>query len=155
MANLQTTTVTTFNATTSISASTVLNESTSSIQQWAGYVGIQTPNVDPVNNYADILVNTNGYAWINGYVSIPANQSYNTAHDFWFALSLYGLKIATGVTWDGLMGVSTWTSGNNSYLRITNNYNAPWAFGNYHVNVTAFTGNSKNSITSSVLTRIN
>ena len=155
MANLQTTTVTTFNATTSISASTVLNESTSSIQQWAGYVGIQTPNVDPVNNYADILVNTNGYAWINGYVSIPANQSYNTAHDFWFALSLYGLKIATGVTWDGLMGVSTWTSGNNSYLRITNNYNAPWAFGNYHVNITAFTGNSKNSITSSVLTRIN
>lgn len=155
MANLQTTTVTTFNATTSISANTVLNESTSSIQQWAGYVGIQTPNVDPVNNYADILVNTNGYAWINGYVSIPANQSYNTAHDFWFALSLYGLKIATGVTWDGLMGVSTWTSGNNSYLRITNNYNAPWAFGHYHVNVTAFTGSSKNSITSSVLTRIN
>jgi hypothetical protein len=155
MANLQGTTITTLNATTSTSANTVLNTSVISIQQWAGYVGIQTPHFDAVNNYADILVNTNGYAWITGYVSIPANQSYNTAHDFWFALSLYGIKIATGVTWDGLMGVSTWTSGNNSYLRITNNYNASWAFGHYHVNVTVFTGNSNSSVTSSVLTRIN
>jgi hypothetical protein len=155
MASLQGTTVTTLNATTSTSANTVLNTSVSSIQQWAGYVGIETPHFDSVNNYADILVNTNGYAWITGYVSIPANQSYNTAHDFWFALSLYGIKIATGVTWDGLMGVSTWTSGNNSYLRITNNYNAPWAFGNYHVNVTVFTGNSNSRVTSSLLTRIN
>lgn len=155
MATLQATTATTFNATTSTSATTILNTSIGSIQQWSGYVGVPTPYYDPVNNYADILVNTNGYAWITGYVSCPANQSYNSSHDFWFALSLYGLRFAYGVTWDGLMSVSTWTSGNNSYLRIINDYNAPWAYGNYHVNATVFSGNSNTSITSSYLTRVN
>lgn len=155
MASLQGTTVTTFNATTSTTASTIINTKAGSVQQWAGFVGVPTPYYDPTGNYADILGNTNGYGWIVGYVSCPANQSYNTAHDFWFALSLYGLKYGFGVTNDGLMGVSTWTSGNTSYLRITNTYNAPWAYGNYHVNVTVFTGNTNTAITSSYLTRIN
>lgn len=154
MASLQSTTVTTYNATTSASANTILNTTAGSIQQWAGYVGVPTP-YNSSSNYADILYNTNGYAWIVGYVSIPANQSYNTAHDFWFALSLYGLKYSWGVTNDGLMSLSTYTSGNNSYLRVTNTYNASWAYANYHVNVTVFTGNSNSSVASSVLTRVN
>jgi hypothetical protein len=154
MAALQGTTVTTYNATTSASANTILNTSVGSVQQWAGYVGVPTP-YNSASNYADILYNTNGYAWIVGYVSMPANQSYNTAHDFWFALSLYGLKYTFGVTNDGLMGLSTYTSGNNSYLRVTNNYNAPWAYANYHCNVTVFCGSSSSAVASSVLTRVN
>jgi len=154
MASLQGTTVTTYNATTSASANTILNTSVGSVQQWAGYVGVPTP-YNSASNYADILYNTNGYAWIVGYVSMPANQSYNTAHDFWFALSLYGLKYTFGVTNDGLMGLSTYTSGNNSYLRVTNNYNASWAYANYHCNVTVFCGSSSSSVASSVLTRVN
>lgn len=155
MANLQSTNVPTYNATTSITANTILNTSAGSVQQWAGYVGIQTPYYDPSGNYADILYNTNGYAWIMGYISCPANQSYNSGHDFWFALSLYGLKTLAGCTFDGLMTLSTWTSGNNSYLRLTNTYNASWAYGNYHVNATIFTGNSNSSVASSYLTRVN
>lgn len=148
------TTLTNLTASTSLSANTILNSTVGSVQQWCGYVGVPTP-YNSSSNYADILYNTNGYAWILGYVSIPANQSYNTAHDFWFALSLYGLKYTWGVTNDGLMSLSTYTSGNNSYLRVTNTYNASWAYANYHCNVTVFTGNSTSSVGSSVLTRVN
>jgi hypothetical protein len=155
MASLQGTTSTTLSATASITADTILCTTAGSVQQWSGYVGIQTPYYDPSNNYADVLYNTNGYGWIMGYISCPANQSYNSSHEFWFALSLYGLKTQTGPTWDGLLGLSTWTSGNNSYLRFTNLYNASWAYGNYHVNATVFTGNSNSSIASSILTRVN
>ena len=157
MASLQGTTVTTYNATTSASANTILNTSVGSVQQWAGYVGVPTP-YNSASNYADILYNTNGYAWIVGYVSIPANQSYNSTHDFWFALSRYGIKTTTGATFDGLMTLSHFQDPGNvniNYLRVTNTYNASWAYGNYHVCATIFTGSSNSSVISSYLTRIN
>lgn len=158
MASLQGTTVTTYNATTQASASTILNTSNNSIQQWAGYVGVPTPYYEPSNNFVNLIGNNNGYSWIMGYVSIPANQSYNTAHDFHFALSRYGLKASFYTTNDGLMGLSHYQDPNNAninYLRITNNYNASWAYGNYHVNVTVFSPNCNSCVISSVLTRIN
>ena len=158
MASLQGTTVTTFNATTSASASTILNSAVGSVQQWSGYVGVPTPHFEPSNNFANLIGNNNGYAWIMGYVSIPANQSYNTTHDFWFALSRYGIKTIWGATNDGLLGLSHYQDPNNvniNYLRITNNYNASWAYGHYHVCATIFTGGANNSVISSVLTRIN
>jgi hypothetical protein len=158
MANLQTTTVTTYNATTQASASTILNTSNNSIQQWAGYVGVQTPYYDSVNNFVNLIGNNNGYSWIMGYVSIPANQSYNSAHDFYFALSRYGIKTTASTTFDGLMSLSHYQDPNNAninYLRVTNTYNASWAYGNYHVNVTVFSPNCNNCVISPVLTRIN
>ncbi len=158
MASLQNTTVTTFNASTSASASSILNSAVGSVQQWAGYVGVPTPYYEPSNNFVNLIGNNNGYAWIMGYVSIPANQSYNTTHDFWFALSRYGIKTNTGATWDGLMSLSHYQDPNNAninYLRVTNTYNASWAYGHYHVCVTVFTGSANNSVISSVLTRIN
>lgn len=158
MATLQATTVTTFNATTSATASTILNTSVGSVQQWAGYVGVQTPYYDPVNNYVDLIGNNNGYAWIMGYISMPANQSYNSTHDFWFAVSRYGIKTATGSTFDGLMSFSHYQDPNNvniNYLRVFNTYNESWAYGNYHVCATVFTGSSNNSVISSALIRIN
>lgn len=157
MASLQGTTVTTYNATTQVSANTVLNTSNNSIQQWASYVGVPTP-FDSNLNFVDLIGNTNGYSWIMGYVSIPANQSYNTAHDFHFALSRYGLKAAYYTTNDGLMSISHHQDPNNAninYLRLTNIYNASWAFGHYHVNVNVFSPNCNNCVISSVLTRIN
>lgn len=158
MASLQGTTVTTYNATTQVSANTVLNTSNNSIQQWAGYVGVPTPYYEPSNNFVDLIGNTNGYSWIMGYVSIPANQSYNTAHDFHFAVSRYGIKTASYCTFDGLMSLSHYQDPNNpniNYLRVTNTYNASWAYGHYHVNVTVFSPNCNNCVISSVLTRIN
>jgi len=158
MASLQNTTVTTFNATTSASASSILNNAVGSVQQWAGYVGVPTPYYEPSNNFANLIGNNNGYAWIMGYVSIPANQSYNTAHDFWFALSRYGIKTTFAATNDGLLGLSHFQDPGNAninYLRITNLYNVPWGYGHYHVCVTVFTGSANNSVISSVLTRIN
>ena len=158
MANLQASTATTYNATTQASASTILNTSNNSIQQWAGYVGVPTPHFEPSNNFVNLIGNNNGYSWILGYVSIPANQSYNTAHDFYFALSRYGVKATFASTNDGLLGISHFQDPNNvniNYLRITNNYNASWAYGNYHVNVTVFSPNCNNCVISSVLTRIN
>lgn len=155
MASLQGTTVTTYTASTSASASTIVCTNSSSVQQWSGFVGVQTPYYDPTGNYADILANTDGYNWVVGYVAIPANQSYNTSHAFWFALSRYGLEY----TWlenDNLMGLSRYQDPNNpniNYLRVTNTYNASWAYAYYHVNVNVFTPNS--SITSSYLTRVN
>jgi len=158
MASLQGTTVTTLNATTSATASYVLNSAVGSVQQWAGYVGVPTPYYEPSNNFVNLLGNNNGYAWIMGHVSIPANQSYNSCHDFWFALSRYGIKVNYGATFDGLMSISHFQDPNNAninYLRITNTYNASWAYGNYHVCATVFTGSANNSVISSVLTRIN
>jgi hypothetical protein len=158
MASLQATTVTTYSATTSATASTILNTTAGSVQQWAGYVGVPTPYYEPSNNFVDLIGNNNGYAWITGYVSIPANQSYNSTHDFWFALSRYGIKTATGATFDGLMTLSHYQDPGNvniNYLRVTNTYNASWAFGNYHVCATVFSGSANNSVISSVLTRIN
>lgn len=158
MASLQGTTVTTFNATTSASASSILNSAVGSVQQWAGYVGVPTPYYEPSNNFVNLIGNNNGYAWIMGYISIPANQSYNSCHDFWFALSRYGLKTLAGATFDGLMSLSHYQDPNNvdiNYLRLTNTYNASWAYGNYHVCATVFTGSANNSVISSVLTRIN
>jgi hypothetical protein len=157
MASLQGTTVTTFNATTSATASSIWNTSSGSVQQWAGYVGVPTPYNSNLN-YADLIGNNNGYAWIMGHVSIPANQSYNSCHDFWFALSRYGIKTSFVTTNDGLLGLSHYQDPGNAninYLRITNNYNASWAYGNYHVCATIFTGSANNSVISSVLTRIN
>ena len=141
MASLQATTVTTLSATTSATASSILNTSVGSVQQWAGYVGVPTPFYEPSNNFVNLIGNNNGYAWITGYISIPANQSYNSSHDFWFALSRYGIKTLTGSTFDGLMTFShVQDSGNANinYLRITNTYNASWAYGNYHVCATVF-----------------
>ena len=158
MASLQATTVTTLSATTSATASSILNTSVGSVQQWAGYVGVPTPFYEPSNNFVNLIGNNNGYAWITGYISIPANQSYNSSHDFWFALSRYGIKTLTGSTFDGLMTFShVQDSGNANinYLRITNTYNASWAYGNYHVCATVFSGSTNNSVISSVLTRIN
>lgn len=158
MASLQTTTVTTLSATTSATATSILNTSAGSVQQWAGYVGVPTPYYEPSNNFTNLIGNNNGYVWIMGYISIPANQSYNTTHDFWFALSRYGLKTLIGATNDGLLGLSHYQDPGNvniNYLRITNNYNAYWAYGHYHVCATVFTGNVNNSVISSVLTRIN
>lgn len=158
MASLQTTTVTTLSATTSATASSILNTSAGSVQQWAGYVGVPTPFDQPSNNFVNLLGNNNGYAWIVGYISIPANQSYNSTHDFWFALSRYGLKTLAGSTFDGLMTLSHVQDSGNvniNYLRLTNTYNASWAFGNYHVCATIFTGSTNNSVISSHLTRIN
>ena len=157
MASLQTTNVTTFSATTSASASSILNSAVGSVQQWAGYVGVPTP-YNSALNYADLIGNNNGYAWIMGHVSIPANQSYNSCHDFWFALSRYGIKTSFASTNDGLLGLSHYQDPGNAninYLRITNNYNASWAYGNYHVCLTVFAGSANNSVISSVLTRIN
>jgi hypothetical protein len=158
MASLQATTVTTYSATTSATASTILNTTAGSVQQWAGYVGVPTPYYEPSNNFVNLIGNNNGYAWITGYVSIPANQSYNSTHDFWFALSRYGIKTTTGATFDGLMTLSHFQDPGNvniNYLRVTNTYNASWAFGNYHVCATVFSGSANNSVISSVLTRIN
>jgi hypothetical protein len=158
MASLQATTVTTYSATTSATASTILNTTAGSVQQWAGYVGVPTPYYEPSNNFVNLIGNNNGYAWITGYVSIPANQSYNSTHDFWFALSRYGIKTTTGATFDGLMTLSHFQDPGNvniNYLRVTNTYNASWAFGNYHVCVTVFSGSANTSVISSVLTRIN
>ena len=158
MASLQGTTVTTYSATTSATASTILNTTAGSVQQWAGYVGVPTPYYEPSNNFVNLIGNNNGYAWITGYVSIPANQSYNSTHDFWFALSRYGIKTTTGATFDGLMTLSHFQDPGNvniNYLRVTNTYNASWAYGNYHVCATIFTGSANNSVISSVLTRIN
>jgi len=157
MASLQATTVTIYSATTSATASTILNTTASSVQQWAAYVGVPTP-YNSALNYADLIGNNNGYAWIMGHVSIPANQSYNSCHDFWFALSRYGIKTSFASTNDGLLGLSHYQDPGNAninYLRITNNYNASWAYGNYHVCATIFTGSANNSVISSVLTRIN
>ena len=156
MASLQATTVTTYSATTSATASTILNTTAGSVQQWAGYVGVPTPYYEPSNNFVNLIGNNNGYAWITGYVSIPANQSYNSTHDFWFALSRYGIKTTTGATFDGLMTLSHFQDPGNvniNYLRVTNTYNASWAYGNYHLNMTVFT--PVNAITSSYLTRVN
>jgi hypothetical protein len=158
MASLQATTVTTYSATTSATASTILNTTAGSVQQWAGYVGVPTPYYEPSNNFVNLIGNNNGYAWITGYVSIPANQSYNSTHDFWFALSRYGIKTTTGATFDGLMTLSHFQDPGNvniNYLRVTNTYNASWAYGNYHVCATIFTGSSNSSVISSYLTRIN
>ena len=158
MASLQATTVTTYSATTSATASTILNTTSGSVQQWAGYVGVPTPYYEPSNNFVNLIGNNNGYAWITGYVSIPANQSYTSTHDFWFALFRYGIKTTTGATFDGLMTLSHYQDPGNvniNYLRVTNTYNASWAFGNYHVCVTVFSGSANNSVISSVLTRIN
>ena len=158
MASLHGTTVTTFNATPSATASSILNTSAGSVQQWAGYVGVPTPYYEPSNNFTNLIGNNNGYAWIMGHVSIPANQSYNSCHDFWFALSRYGIKTSFVTTNDGLLGLSHYQDPGNAninYLRITNNYNASWAYGNYHVCATIFTGSANNSVISSVLTRIN
>jgi len=158
MASLQATTVTTLSATTSATASSILNTSAGSVQQWAGYVGVPTPFFEPSNNFVNLIGNNNGYAWITGYISIPANQSYNSSHDFWFALSRYGLKTLAGSTFDGLMTLSHFQDPGNvniNYLRLTNTYNASWAYGNYHVCATIFSGSTNNSIISSVLTRIN
>jgi hypothetical protein len=158
MASLLGTTGTTINIPTSISATHILNNSVSSVQQWAGYVGVPTPYYEPSNNFVNLLGNNNGYAWIVGYLSIPANQSYNSCHDFWFALSRYGVKILAGATNDGLLTLSHYQDPGNAninYIRLTNTYNASWAYGNYHICATVFTGSASNSIISSYLTRIN
>lgn len=158
MAVLTTSTATTLTATTSATSNVILCTATSSIQQWAGYVGVQTPYYDPVNNYVDLIGNTNGYGWITGIVEVGANQSYNSSHQFMFALSRYGIKTATGPTWDGLMSLSHYQDPGNAninYLRVTNTYNASWAYGNYHFNCIIFTGSSNSCVTSSVLARVN
>lgn len=158
MASLQGTSGTVINVSTSATATSILNTSTSSVQQWAGYVGVPTPYYEPSNNFVNLLGNNNGYAWIVGYLSIPANQSYNSCHDFWFALSRYGVKILAGSTNDGLLTLSHYQDPNNAninYIRLTNTYNASWAYGNYHICATVFTGSANNSIISSYLTRIN
>lgn len=158
MANLQTSTATTLQANTSATGNIILTTSNSSIQQWAAYVFIVTPYYDPNNNYVNLLANNNGYAWICGTVDVGANQSYNSSHQFWFALSRYGLTVKTGPTWDGLMSLSHYQDPNNAninYLRVTNTYNASWANGNYHFNCAIFTGNSASAITSSYLSRLN
>ena len=155
MANLQTTTATNFTVSTSSTAATIRCSNSISVQQWAGFVGIQTPYYDPSGNFANVFANTAGYTWITGYIAVPANQSYNTSHAFYFALSRYGLDY----TWtfnDGLLGLSLYqdpTNPNINYLRMTNNYNASWAYGNYHLNMTVFT--PVNAISSSYLTRVN
>jgi hypothetical protein len=91
MANLQTTTATNFTVSTSSTAATIRCSNSISVQQWAGFVGIQTPYYDPTGNFANVFANTAGYTWITGYIAVPANQSYNTNHAFYFALSRYGL----------------------------------------------------------------
>lgn len=158
MATLKTTTATTFQSNTTATGSVILTSADSSIQQWAGYVFIVTPYYDPVNNYADVIVNNNGYSWICGTCDVGANQSYNTSHQFWFGLSRYGLKVKTGPTWDSLMSLSVYQNPSNpniNALRITNTYNASWANGHYHFNFNIFTGNSASSITSSYVSRLN
>lgn len=157
MAILQNTTATTFTATTSTTSGKILCNAQSSMQLWCGYVGVQTPYYDPVNNYVDLIANTNGWNWITGMVDVGAYQSYNSSHQFWFALSRYGIKTTAGPTWDSLMSLSHYQDPNNAninYLRVTNLYNASWGFGNYHFMCTIFTGNSNSSVVSSVLERL-
>lgn len=154
MASLQASTTTSL-TTDSSTAGSIICTNSSSVQQWSGYAGVPTPYYDPFGNYVNIFANTGGYAWVTGFVAVPANQSYNTNHAFYFALSRYGLEY----TWcfnDGLMGLSVYqdpSDANINYLRVTNLYNASWAYAHYHFNVTVFT--PSNSITSSILTRIN
>ena len=158
MAVLTTTTTTTLAPSTSASANTILCSSTSSIQQWAGYVFVVTPYYDAVNNYVDLIGNTNGYGWVTGIIEVGANQSYNSSHQFTFALSRYGIKTLNGPTFDSLMSLSHYqdpSNANTNYLRVTNTYNAAWANANYHFNCTIFTGSSNSCITSSYLTRLN
>jgi hypothetical protein len=158
MAVLANSTVTTLTATTSATSNVILCTATSSIQQWAGQVGVQTPYYDPVNNYVDLLGNNNGYNWITGIVEVGAYQSYNSSHQFMFALSRYGVKTSTGPTFDGLMSLSHYQDPNNAninYLRVTNLYNASWAYGYYQFNCIIFSGSSSSSVISSVLSRIN
>jgi hypothetical protein len=155
MAILQQTTVTSYDANVTASASTIICTNPTSVQQWAGFVGVQTPYYDTVNNYADILSTNSGFTWVVGFIAMPANQSYNTSHAFWFALSRYGLQF-NWLTNDGLLGLSRYQDPGNadiSHLRITNLYNASWAYGNYHINATIFT--PSNSISSTYLTRMN
>jgi hypothetical protein len=156
MANLVSTTATTFNATTSTTTGRILCTAGNSMQMWAGYVGIETPFYS-ANNYADLICNTNGYNWIMGLVFVGANQSYNSSHSFWFALSRYGVKYATGPAYDGLIGLGHYqdpNNANNNFLRFYNTYNASWAYGNYHFCCTIFSGGAEGNVTSSFLTRI-
>lgn len=158
MANLQTSTATTLQANTTATGNVILTNTASSIQQWAAYVFIVTPYYDANNNYADVITNNNGYFWICGTCDVGANQSYNSSHQFWFALSRYGIKVKTGPTFDGFMSLSWYQNPSNpniNSLRVTNTYNQSWANGHYHFNFNIFSGNSVSAVSSSYLSRLN
>jgi hypothetical protein len=149
MASLQGTTVTTLTASTSISASNNICSYAYSTQQWAG-----TPSL-AINASMDLIGNTGGYSWIMGYMDVGAHQSYNSSHQFWFALSRYGIKTKTAATWDNCFALSYYQDPGNpdiNYLRCTNTYNQP---AGYHINARIFAGKNSNFIISSYLYRLN
>lgn len=157
MANLVNTSAPTFTATTSTSSGRILCTAANSMQMWAGYVGVETPYYAPSGNFVNLIGNTAGYNWIMGQVFVGANQSYNSSHAFWFALSRYGIKTVLGPAWDGLMSLEHYQDPGNAninYLRVVNTYNASWAYGNYHFCCTIFSGGAEGNVTSAHLIRI-
>lgn len=154
MANLQSTTVTTYNASTTSSADSTLCTNARALQQWGGNVSITSPYYSSIN-YVDVLCNNHNWEWTTGYISFMAYQSYNSTQNVWFALSQYGLNITSGPTNDQLITFSYYqdpSNGSKSWLRFTNQYNASWANATCIVNITLFAPNA-NAISSPVLTR--
>lgn len=157
MASLQGTTVTTYTASSQASATYTLCSNPMALQQWTGTVSI-TSIYYTSNNYVDLLANTNGYSWVNGYVQFQASQSYNSTQSWWFALSRYGLTTTSGPTNDGLITPSYYQSPSNpdvNYMRLNNVYNASWANATCFMNVLIFPGGNSTAISSSYLFRVN
>jgi hypothetical protein len=158
MANLQNTTVPTLTATSGSSAIYSLNTTSGALQQWGGQPYIISPYYDSVNNYVNLIANTNGYAWITGFCQFIGYQSYFTTQQFWFGLSRYGLQTTSGPSNDQLVVPVHYQDPGNpdiNWLRLVNVYNAPWANATLNLTILVYPGISSNNITSSVLTRYN
>jgi hypothetical protein len=154
MANLQSSSATTYNATSTSNANTTICTNARALQQWGGNVFVQSPYYT-ATPYLDVLCNNNNWQWVTGYISFMSAQSYNATQNVWFALSQYGLNITSGPTNDGLITFSYYqdpTNSAKSWLRFTNTYNVSWGNATCFLNITLFAPNA-NAITSPVLTR--
>jgi hypothetical protein len=154
MANLQSSSATTYNATSTSNANTTICTNARALQQWGGNISVISPYYS-ATPYLDVLCNNNNWQWTTGYISFMSAQSYNATQNVWFALSQYGLQTTSGPTNDGLITFSYYqdpTSASKSWLRFTNQYNVPWGNALCLVNITLFAPNA-NAITSPILTR--
>jgi hypothetical protein len=154
MANLQSSSATTYNATSTSNANTTICTNARALQQWGGNISVISPYYS-ATPYLDVLCNNNNWQWTTGYISFMSAQSYNATQNVWFALSQYGLNITSGPTNDGLITFSYYqdpTNSSKSWLRFTNTYNVSWGNATCFVNITLFAPNA-NAITSPVLTR--
>jgi hypothetical protein len=158
MASLQGTSTTTLTATSGTSATYSLTTSGGAIQQWGGQPYIISPYYDPVNNFVNLIANTNGFAWVTGFCQFIGYQSYFTTQQFWFALSRYGLQTTSGPSNDQLVTPQYYQDPSNpniNWLRLRNDYNASWANATLNLTVLIYPSISSNNITSSVLQRYN